>query len=169
MGDVDVEALQRSVRYIARRHEILRTTYTLVDDEPRQIAREDLAIELDCNDLGALPATQQREAMQHLLLGEIQRVFDLEAGPLCVWFSCDWVNGEHVLLRVIHHIASDAWSTGIFERSYPRPTPPSSRGGHRSWRPCRSSTPITQRGSASSGRATCSRRSWVTGRNSSQA
>ena len=36
-GSVDVEALRESLRAIVQRHEILRTTYTIVDDEPRQI------------------------------------------------------------------------------------------------------------------------------------
>jgi hypothetical protein len=46
VGEIEVDALDRSVRYIARRHEILRTSYSLVDDDPEPIVHEDLAVEI---------------------------------------------------------------------------------------------------------------------------
>ena len=64
MGEIDVDALERSVRYMARRHEILRTSYSLVDDDPEPIVHEDLAVEMKRADLGAVPSTQQNEALQ---------------------------------------------------------------------------------------------------------
>ncbi len=116
IGDVNVEALDRSVRYMARRHEILRTTYSLVDDEPRQIVHEDLAIELKRAELGAVPKKQRSQAVERLLLGEMQRAFDLEAGAPLRILLLRLSEREAVLLRVIHHIASDGWSSGIIER-----------------------------------------------------
>ena len=49
--------------------------YTLIDEQPQQIVHEDLATELKRADLGAIPKSQQSEARQRLLLGEMQRVF----------------------------------------------------------------------------------------------
>jgi amino acid adenylation domain-containing protein len=116
IGDIDVEALKRSVRLLARRHEILRTTYSLGDDEPRQVVHEDLKVELKCADLGALPKPQQSEAMQCLMRGEMQQAFNLETSAPLRMLLVRLDEREHVLLRVIHHIASDGWSIGIFER-----------------------------------------------------
>ena len=81
VGEIDVDALDRSVRYIARRHEILRTSYSLVDDEPRPIINEDVAVEIKRADLREVPSSQQNEALQALLLSEMQKPFDLESGP----------------------------------------------------------------------------------------
>jgi amino acid adenylation domain-containing protein len=116
VGEVDVDTLDRSARYIARRHEILRTSYSLVNDEPRPIINEDVAVEMKRADLSEVPSSQQNETLQALLLSEMQRSFELEAGPpwrmLLVYLS----RREHVLLRVAHHIVSDGWTSGIFER-----------------------------------------------------
>ena len=116
MGEIDVDALDRSVRYIARRHEILRTSYSLVDDEPEPIINEDLAVEIKRADLREVPSSQQNEAVQALLLSEMQKPFDLESGPPWRMLLVHLSRQEHVLLRVAHHIVSDGWTCGIFER-----------------------------------------------------
>ena len=46
----------------------------------------------------------------------MQRPFDLESGPPWRILLVRLSEREHVLLRVAHHIASDGWTCGIFER-----------------------------------------------------
>jgi len=116
VGEIDVDALDRSVRYIARRHEILRTSYSLVDDHPRQIVHEDLAVEIKRADLSEVPSSQQNDALRALLLSEMQKPFDLESGSPWRILLVRLSSQEHVLLRVTHHIVYDGWTSGIFER-----------------------------------------------------
>jgi amino acid adenylation domain-containing protein len=116
VGEIDVDALDRSVRYIARRHEILRATYSLVDDEPEPIISEDVAVEIKRVDLSEVPSSQHNEAVQALLLSEMQKPFDLESAPPWRILVLRLSSQEHVLLRVTHHIVYDGWTSGIFER-----------------------------------------------------
>jgi amino acid adenylation domain-containing protein len=116
VGEIDVDALDRSVRYIARRHEILRTSYSLVNDEPEPIVSEDIAVEINRADLREVPSSQQNEALQTLLLSEMKKTFDLKSGPPWRMLLVHLSRREHVLLRVAHHIVSDGWTSGIFER-----------------------------------------------------
>ena len=52
-GSIDIEALRASLQSLVQRHEILRTTFTVIDDEPRQIVHEDGTLDFDCVDLSA--------------------------------------------------------------------------------------------------------------------
>ena len=54
--------------------------------------------------------------MQALLLSEIQKPFELDSGPPWRMVLVHLSRQEHVLLRVAHHIVSDGWTCGIFER-----------------------------------------------------
>ena len=54
--------------------------------------------------------------MQTLLLSEMQKPFDLESGPPWRILLVHLSRREHVLLRVAHHIVSDGWTSGVFER-----------------------------------------------------
>ncbi len=119
-GPIDIEALRGSLQALLQRHEILRTTFSVIDDEPRQIVHEDGAVDLDCVDLSAAPAASRDEALSGLLTEVTQEPFNLESGPLARFRLIRLGDDEHVLLRVWHHIISDGWSTGIFERELSR-------------------------------------------------
>ena len=102
IGSIDVAALHESVIALVQRHEILRTTFVLVDDEPRQIVRPTATLDFQCLDL---PETDDQEnALLTLIDGEEQRRFDFEGEPAVRFRLIRLANGDHVLLRVWHHI-----------------------------------------------------------------
>lgn len=116
LGEVNVQALAKSVNYIATRHEILRTSYSVINGEPRQIVRNDHRIELKRLDVGAVPSEEQGETIRALLHDEMRRPFDLETGPLLRVQLVRHSAVEHQILFTVHHIASDGWSAGVFDR-----------------------------------------------------
>ncbi|HSF38968.1 MAG TPA: amino acid adenylation domain-containing protein [Thermoanaerobaculia bacterium] len=115
-GRLDVEALQRALGEIVRRHEVLRTAYPFVDGRLVQRIAPPEPVVPPVVDLGALaPAERQRE-VQRSAAAEARRPFDLESGPVLRTLLLRLAAEEHVLLFSLHHIASDAWSGALLIR-----------------------------------------------------
>ncbi|MET8028148.1 amino acid adenylation domain-containing protein [Streptomyces avermitilis] len=107
-GALDTEALGRAWQHLLERHEILRTRYALDGDEPVQIIDAPRPLPLDRS------GAADDDAVRALVEADLARPFDL---------GRDWpvrarlirlADEEHVLAVVFHHIACDAWSTGVF-------------------------------------------------------
>jgi Condensation domain len=112
-GYLNVEVLERTLAEIARRHEVLRTTFVLQGDKPVQIIAPPEEIVLRLIDLSQLEE-QQREAQVRLLADEeARRPFDLSHGPLWRASLLRLGEGAHVALFTMHHVVSDAWSMKV--------------------------------------------------------
>ncbi len=111
-GRLDVNALAESFNEIMRRHEILRTTFGLREGQPVQIIARAQYLPLPLLDLSEW-SEKEREARQ-LIADAATHIFDLSHGPLIRAKLLRLSEDEHVLLLTMHHIVSDAWSTGIF-------------------------------------------------------
>ena len=112
-GRLDLEALQRAFDLLADRHEILRTTYMLVDGRPAQVVAPHGTTRLRLVELGDRPAAEQEVELARILNEESQRRFDLEHGPVLRATVVRLGPDDHVLLVVVHHVATDGWSRGI--------------------------------------------------------
>ncbi|MEP7123627.1 MAG: non-ribosomal peptide synthase/polyketide synthase, partial [Byssovorax sp.] len=112
-GRLDTGALERAVREVVRRHEVLRTTFTTVNGRPSQVIHEGVSIRLPVADLGALAPEAREEAAKQEALAEANRPFDLARGPLLRVKLLRLAPEDHVLLLTLHHIVSDAWTRGI--------------------------------------------------------
>ncbi|HYY43386.1 MAG TPA: condensation domain-containing protein, partial [Pyrinomonadaceae bacterium] len=116
-GQLDEAALRQALAEIVRRHEALRTTFTLVDGQPAQaVADAPAQFELPVRNLCALPAVERVRAAQQLINTEAQRPFDLAAGPLVRAALLRLADEEHVALLTVHHIIADGWSLGVLVR-----------------------------------------------------
>ncbi|MBA3246893.1 MAG: hypothetical protein H0T63_02280 [Pyrinomonadaceae bacterium] len=113
-GVLSVEALHQTLNGIVARHEILRTTFATVDEQPVQIITPTLGVPLPVIDLSELPETEREAEAQRLVREEAQRPFDLAQGPLLRTSLLRLGSEEHILLLALHHIISDGWSTGVF-------------------------------------------------------
>ncbi|MCP3804555.1 non-ribosomal peptide synthase/polyketide synthase [Allokutzneria sp. A3M-2-11 16] len=110
-GELDRAALQVAIGDIVERHETLRTIFPEVDGTPHQLiidsarARPEFSF-VETDEAGL--AEELKTATRH--------GFDLATElPLRVTlFSLG--NDEHVLLFLLHHIASDGWSDAPFAR-----------------------------------------------------
>jgi amino acid adenylation domain-containing protein len=116
IGPLQVEALERGLAEIVRRHEALRTTFRSIDGQPVQVVGEPRTMPLCVHDLRALPESRRIAEARRVAVVEARRPFDLEQGPLLRWSLLRLGAGEHVLLLAAHHLVSDGWSMGIFLR-----------------------------------------------------
>ena len=115
-GPLDSGALEGAINGIVRRHEVLRTTYTVEDGVPIQVIHPHRPHALPVVDLSG----RGREAAEHemaRLAKEASRTpFDLSADRMLRHQLLRLWPAEHVLLLTTHHIAFDGWSEGIFLR-----------------------------------------------------
>ncbi|HKS08030.1 MAG TPA: amino acid adenylation domain-containing protein [Pyrinomonadaceae bacterium] len=112
-GHLDVDALQWSLDEIVRRHEILRTTFDLLDQEPVQLIAATGTLTLTVTDFSSLPPSVSEAEAEMLATEETQRPFDLVNGPLIRARLMRLAANEQVLLVTMHHIISDGWSQTI--------------------------------------------------------
>ncbi|HEY0736311.1 MAG TPA: amino acid adenylation domain-containing protein [Herpetosiphonaceae bacterium] len=119
-GRLDVGALRASLTEVVRRHEILRTTFSMSGDdrggEPIQLIHPPAEVALACHDLSALPAAERDSAARLRATDETGRPFDLQHGPLLRALLIRTRDDEHLLVLTLHHIVSDGWSTGLLIR-----------------------------------------------------
>ncbi|MEO5727675.1 MAG: condensation domain-containing protein, partial [Byssovorax sp.] len=115
-GPLDAGALERALYVIVARHEILRTTFTTAAGKPAQIIHTSMDLGFSVADLSALSAAEGDAAVEREIAIEARRPFDLAHGPILRARALRLAEDRHVLLFAVHHIASDAWSSGVFVR-----------------------------------------------------
>ncbi|HEX8117253.1 MAG TPA: condensation domain-containing protein, partial [Pyrinomonadaceae bacterium] len=113
-GRLDVEALERTLGELVRRHEILRTTFDDSEGRPRQLVAKPPAVTtLPRSYLSALPPEERVERARSLCMKDARRPFDLSRGPLWRARLLRLGEEEHVLSLTLHHIICDGWSIGL--------------------------------------------------------
>lgn len=115
-GVLDVAAMEKSVGEIARRHEILRTTFPGVDGKPLQKISRATTFHLPVIDLQNLPQNQREVEARKMASQEAQQPFNLAEGPLWRVKLLRLAEDEHWLLVTLHHIVADGWSLTLFLR-----------------------------------------------------
>ncbi|MFE5513392.1 amino acid adenylation domain-containing protein [Streptomyces sp. NPDC056529] len=116
-GGLDLVALEAALGDVVGRHAPLRTLFETVDGEPRQriLPPERARVSVESR-------RTEADLLDGELAAEAGRVFDL-AGEIPVRAVVfDLGEGSAVLLLVVHHIATDGVSSGVFftdlERAY---------------------------------------------------
>ena len=116
VGGLRVEVLERTINEIMRRHETLRTIFQMTEAGPVQVIQEYEWQALPMVDLVGLPERKQERTARELMVEERERPFDLSRGPL-VWVRLFRLGPtDHVVSLTLHHIISDGWSMGVFNR-----------------------------------------------------
>lgn len=115
-GSLDASILQKALSAVVARHEVLRTTFVVVNDEPTQRIAPHLPVTIPIVDLSALDPEDRELRLETILAEEAQRPFRLAEDPMLRAILYRLEPREHVLLLATHHIASDAWSHEILLR-----------------------------------------------------
>ncbi|MBA3947793.1 MAG: amino acid adenylation domain-containing protein, partial [Herpetosiphonaceae bacterium] len=115
-GQLDEAALEHSFSALVTRHEVLRTTFPLVDEQPVQHIAPPAPCPIARIDLQHLPQTERYAEALRLGQEELQRPFDLVRGPLLRVTLLRLAPDDHLLVLALHHSISDGWSTGVLVR-----------------------------------------------------
>ncbi len=115
-GHLDINALEQAIAEIVRRHEVLRTTFQVFNDEPVQVITPAEPLTLPVVDLQSWSETTRSDEVQRLTNEAANTPFDLERDRLIRIKLLKLAPESHVLLVTMHHIVSDGWSMGIFDQ-----------------------------------------------------
>jgi acyl-CoA synthetase (AMP-forming)/AMP-acid ligase II len=110
----DVRLLERSINEIVRRHEILRTTFAVIDGQCVQVIPPQLIVPLAFDDLRALPRSKKETVGHQLIQQEVLYSFDLAKGPLIRARLVRLAEEEYLFLISMHQVICDGWSLGVF-------------------------------------------------------
>ncbi|KGV43561.1 non-ribosomal peptide synthetase [Burkholderia pseudomallei] len=118
-GPLNREVLQRALNRIVMRHEALRTCFVREEGEPIQVIQPHADLTMSYHDL------REAESIRHEAGNREQRAKDLSQAHASAPFDLSrdlpvrvlllqLEDEAHVVQVVMHHIASDGWSVGVF-------------------------------------------------------
>jgi acyl-CoA synthetase (AMP-forming)/AMP-acid ligase II/acyl carrier protein len=111
---VDASCLERSINAVVGRHEILRTTFDVIDGRHVQVIAPQLSVPLAFDDLHKFAKARQEAAGHKIIEKELLHSFDLARGPLIRTRLVRLAGTEHLLLIAMHQTVVDGWSLGVF-------------------------------------------------------
>ena len=112
-GLLDVDALERTLSEIVRRHESLRTVFVKDEEGPRQHILPAGPIHMVHHDVSDLQGDAREQAAIALATADASASFDLANGPVIRGTLIRLAADESLLLLSAHHIAVDGWSFGV--------------------------------------------------------
>lgn len=114
-GKLDAAMLERSLREVVRRHEILRTCFVTDErGEPRQkVVGEELEVRLPVVDLRHIGPDAREEQAKKVVAEESSAAFDLSQAPLLRGVLVRMEEADHIFGLTLHHSICDEWSLGV--------------------------------------------------------
>jgi amino acid adenylation domain-containing protein len=112
-GPLQPALLERALNEIAARHEIWRTGFDLVDDDPVQTIGRSARIAIRTIDRKSTPVDAQRTELEAVAEQLAAQPFVVNRPPLVRSALVAFATDYHVLLLVMHHLITDAWSEDI--------------------------------------------------------
>ena len=108
-AEIDIPAFRRAFQALVDRHPSLRTTIAVHSGKPVQQIHDRQTVHFEETDA----SSWGEDELQTRLIGETQRPFDLERGPVMRVGLFARSAQEHIFLLVIHHIVVDFWSLAV--------------------------------------------------------
>ena len=111
-GPLDVSTLEEALNALIARHEILRTTFSVVNGTPVQNILPALTLSLPVTDLEALPEEARKTDARKIAVDEARRPFDIRHGPLVRARALSLGGQNYLLLLNFDHAILDGGSMG---------------------------------------------------------
>ncbi|WP_233983480.1 non-ribosomal peptide synthetase [Pectobacterium versatile] len=112
--EMEPHRIQQTLNYIMKQHDILRTTFRLVDNEVCQCVADEMSFPFHFDDISAFSEEDIEEYISNMSKEQGKIVFDLENGPLVYLHMVKTHQYEYVLFLTFHHIISDGWTLNLF-------------------------------------------------------
>ncbi|SDX04417.1 amino acid adenylation domain-containing protein [Marininema mesophilum] len=114
-GKVETNVLKKALRKLVERHETLRTFFRSKDGVPVQVITEQVEVDIEQVVLEeGLTGIERDQKLKCMIQEESLAPFSISALPLFRVRLITLNSQEHIFILNMHHIISDAWSSGIF-------------------------------------------------------
>jgi amino acid adenylation domain-containing protein len=113
IGPLDIEILKECLSYLIERHEILRTTFGLVEGCPVQIIHQSAPLGFSYVDLGDADDSESRA--DTIIREEASREIDLEKLPIKRIVLIRIANNNYRLVRISHPLISDGFAWQLLD------------------------------------------------------
>jgi len=115
-GKLDVTVLEQALNLVIARHEVLRSTIEVRDEQPEAIVHDNWPVTVKRIDLSGLPINQREAELARLLIEEPRRQYDLEAETGIRAVLIKLAADEHAFILMMQHLVCDSASVGILWR-----------------------------------------------------
>jgi non-ribosomal peptide synthetase component F/thioesterase domain-containing protein/acyl carrier protein len=113
-GKLNITAWEQSLTELVRRHQILRTTFPVVDKQPIQKISSEIRVTVPIADLRQIPS-QEKDVVALKLATEVARQpFNLAEGPMLHVKLLQLEDDEYLFIWCLHCITGDGSSSDIF-------------------------------------------------------
>ena len=113
-GQLNITALERAIQEIQQRHEVLRTSFKVIDAVPFQVIASAATLTLPVLELKGMASEEQFVKVQRHISSDARKPFNLSTDSLLRVNLLKLAEHSHVLQITVHHIIADVWSIGIF-------------------------------------------------------
>ncbi len=113
-SSLETAVLERSINEIVNRHEVLRTTFDVVEGRHVQIIAPKLIVPLKYQDLHKFARTKRETATRRAVQQELRHLCDLARGPLIRVRVLRLGERTHLFLISMPSLVQDGWSLGVF-------------------------------------------------------
>ena len=115
-GPLRHELLEQSLNEIIARHEVLRTSFAVIDGSVQQLVIPEYQFALPVTDFPACAPGEYEAAIYKLAKRHACAPFDLTRGPLVRFELIRMTPQRHALICTMHHLITDGWSQMVFLR-----------------------------------------------------
>jgi hypothetical protein len=113
-GELNLSALDLSLKVVVGRHEALTTTFDTRDGTPLQLLGSARPPTTQLIDVSGRAGSDLAQEAYALACQEVNQPFDLRRGPLVRVVLLRLAPQTHIMLAILHHIICDGWSLGLF-------------------------------------------------------
>ena len=113
-GSINPDVLERSVREITRRHEVLRTHFGSDRGDGFAEISPEAIVTIGRQDFQGVDPSERDAQVQHFLQAEKNQPFSLRQGPLFRVSLLALAPTVHILALTFHRLVADGWSLRIF-------------------------------------------------------
>jgi amino acid adenylation domain-containing protein len=113
-GNLDADSVEAVINQLIKRHEVLRTSFQLLDEVPVQRIHKDVDFKVSCPAMADLG----KEAEIETVIDNFIRVFDLGKAPLLRVELVQLAPGKQLFMFDSHHIINDGISMAVLVKEY---------------------------------------------------